>query len=606
MSVPNVVNQLRASRLFWAVSTSAVVMTTVVAVLFSTTDLTASEAMKRFLLPALDVGPYSEVALESSASLSTLTLQQHELHPDHRFATYFTASQMDDEVRYAESERMRKFRNLIDMYVTRQGIDDNFTMRFIHEPTGDVLRLHSLNDERRTFYETGEADWPAIDRIRRQETRRIVDALEDAGYDRDKIVVRWGRANQMLEARERKSLVHEYELRLAELLDLSLLVTELSTVETFNQDELVSSAGARGRYQMMPAELRRHNIHTYRLPTASGGQITVREELHPLLTMESAFLMVRSHVNAFGSEIPGISAYHTGPNNIYNLLTRFVEKEPQAMIYPQSVLDGYVWALTDGFDLVSSESSFRTYSRGYVPSLYGALRATDHIPVDTTRTMRAEQVTVSAGESIALSDLLRPLALVDAFDWHPGPQHATPYEGFRAMNMHLNLPESEHGGVPTSGNIVLSARSGDHPVRFFLPIGAAAFLEERGVVSFDDNATRRYDENTYRVDPREVTQWDRQYATLVNRIGRFGFTAENKAQLTELAEKFDELYAADPSHYREMQRYAIQTHKRLWNFGSWERLAVAADDARERMRMRPSPPRQFEVGPSYPELVGVH
>ena len=597
------------SRVLWTATVAVLLVMGLGLTISGSGDLTASEVMSRYVLPALDVGNYSEVEVAATTTLTNFTLQDHELHPHQRFESYFARLRPQATVpfgtSYAQDQRLSAFHDLLDLFVTRQGVDDNFTMRFRDRRTGNVLKIHTLEDARATYRARGEADWPAIDRERREETRRILDAMEKSGFPREHISVRWGRANQMLEARERKALVHEYEIRLARMLDLSLLVTELSTVETFNQDHLVSSAGARGRYQMMPAQLRRHDIHRYRLSSEAGRGVDVREELHPLLTMEQAFQMVRSHVNAFGSEIPGISAYHTGPNNVFHVLQRFVENEPDAMVYPRSVLDGYIWALTEGFDLVSSESTFKTYSQGYVPSLYGALRATEHLPVDTSRTMRAEQVQLAAGQSITLRELLEVLSEAAHLDWHPAPAQATAYAGFRAMNMHFDLPAPAPGlTVPARGNARLTATAGGHPVRFFLPIGSIAHLEAQGLHIIDRSATRVFDDHTYTLRPAEYTTWDRRYAALVESVGQFGFTEANKARLHEIGEAFEALLEDNPSHFRQMQHYAVQTHIQLWEFGAWDRLATATREARQRLRLPPHPPQHLDIAsPSLPSAL---
>lgn len=74
----------------------------------------------------------------------------------------------------------------------------------------------------------------------------------------------------------------------------------------------------------MPYLLRQHDIHHYTLRTAAGNRIRVLEEWHPLLTMEPAFLVMRSYANAVGHEVPGLSAYHTGPANLFRIYRQFL------------------------------------------------------------------------------------------------------------------------------------------------------------------------------------------------------------------------------------------------------------------------------------------
>src|SRR5690606_13580260 len=161
------------------------------------------------------------------------------------------------------------------------------------------------------------------------------------GQPRGTVSARWGRANQVREARDAEAAYIVYEVGLARLLGLSLLSTEIGTVETFNEDTRVSSAGARGRDQMMPAVLRPHNINRYDLTTAAGNTISVAEEWHPLLTMEPAFATLRGYANAVGHEIPGLSAYHAGPGNIFRIYRLFMES-PSRFVRGATVADAYI------------------------------------------------------------------------------------------------------------------------------------------------------------------------------------------------------------------------------------------------------------------------
>src|SRR5690606_18549735 len=134
------------------------------------------------------------------------------------------------------------------------------------------------------------------------ETRRLVEKYAKKGIPKADITVKWGRKNQVLEARRNEAAFIEYEVRLARYLGLSLLATEIGTVETFNRDRLVSTVGARSRYQMMPYLLRQRGIHHYELANAAGKKVSVFEEWHPLLTMEPAMLTLRGYSNAVGHE----------------------------------------------------------------------------------------------------------------------------------------------------------------------------------------------------------------------------------------------------------------------------------------------------------------
>ncbi len=517
------------------------------------------------------------------------------LHPDLLYGDYF-----GDAVPAARdtSSLVYQFQDLLELFQKRQGIDDNFTMRVIDNRSGELLELRTLAEARAAYRRGEPINWRAIDRQRRRMTRQLVDRYETRGVSREAITIKWGRANQVLEAHARNAPFVEYETRLARYLDFSLLPTQIGTVETFNQDHLVSQVGARGRYQMMPWILRRSGIHQYRLMTASGTRVPVREELHPLLTMEPAFLLMRGYANAVGHEIPGLSAYHTGPGNIYKVFRLFLTEADNRFSPSASVMDAYMWAVTEGYDLVSSQSTFGPYSRGYIASAYGALRATDARSLDRTKTLRAARVQVERGTTLMLADLLDALKGT-ALHWGPrSDPSATHYERFRALNPHFDLPVSDGDALPSGANVRFVASVRGKAVRFFLPLGAPEALAQAGIDALDEDATFRFDASTYRRPEGAQTKWDRAYDALVHDIRRFGFTEANRDQLLALHERFEALATANPTRYRQRQLQIIETHRRIWMSNPWEHLAEVATRATGRRPMPIEPPVMLHPDPS--------
>ena len=516
---------------------------------------------------------------------NSFTLKQLDTHPDIVFPSWFSDPLAEEDAAaheaFIRNRLVRDFRNFLALYVQRQGEDDNFTLRVVDNRTDELLEIHELNRkdwENRT--PDAPWDWALVDEQRRRQTRALVDKYVGQGIPRRAVTVKWGRRNQVLEARMRELGYIEYEVRLAKLLGLSLLATETGTVETFNRDDLVSAAGARGRYQIMPFLLRLNDIHRYRLRTTAGHTIRVYEERHPLLTMETAFTTIAGYRNAVGHEIPGLSAYHSGPGNIFMVYRTFLEKGGDFRTRESTVMDAYIWAITDGFDELSS-SSFRTHSRGYVASAYGSLRATESLPVDKAATLQVERVQLRDGERINLSRLLELLPDADLAEINA-------YDRFREHNPHFLLPERPESqpGVPPRGNVQLVSRSGRTPVRFFLPAGSIKSLFAAGFDGIDPEKTFYFGPDTYggapwsynsASDPSDafpVTVWDRQYDELVQEIARFGFTNENRERLAALTERFEALAREEPSFYRDMQLKIIRTHHRLWHSDVFDRLAA--------------------------------
>lgn len=516
------------------------------------------------------------VFLAATPGDTLLNLAGPELHPDLLFRPHVAGPLVGDEDGSASLRSIRAFRELLAQYQVRQGEDDNFTIRVTDNRTGDLLEVYALENLRERYRRDGSIAWDEVDRQRRTATTRLIDKYASARRPRGTISAKWGRGDQVREAHEADAPYLLYELNLARYLGMSLLVTEIGTVETFNDDRLVSSVGARGRYQMMPYLLKQHGLNSYELRTAGGQQVSVVEYWHPLLTMEPAFTTLRGYINAVGHELPGISAYHAGPGNVFRIFRLYLERQ-KALSPNASVADAFIWGLTDGFGVVSDGSSFGSYSRGYVPAVYGSLRATENLPVDTTRTFRGELVRVLAGREIYLRQLLRTLdEHRDALDLEDPDTDL--YQLFRHLNPHLSLPAST-GGVPVRGDVRLTATAGGHPVRFFLPLGSTAALDAAGSSPLNERATFRFDGTTYRNRP-DFTQADYDYEALVHDIGRFGFTTRNRTRLVALHEEMTALAREHPTHFRKIQLEIIETHKRLWESSPWERLADAVRAAR--------------------------
>ena len=516
-------------------------------------------------------------AISASAPVSLAapySFRQLEVHPDHRFGEFFGGAFMTDANAQAEGEfdMMADFRFRLEMFRKAYGVDDNFTIRAYDARNGRQLDVVTLTNLRNDYRATGRVNWDAVNAARRTATTALREKLQAQGIARKDIIIRWGYADNSLEARERDDPFIAYEVQLARRLGLSLLATEIGTVETFNQDWLVSSAGARSRYQMMPDILAMFNVERYNVPLASGGSVKVAEELHPLLSVEPALMLVRAYSNAVGHELPGVSAYHTGVANIHKLYREYLKAHPLAVRGEQHVSDAYMWGVTDGFERVDEVSSFGPHSRIYVLKAYGALRATENQLIDPDETAHVERVMVKPGESITLERILDALAPVESrLDWSYADGE-TAYERFRQLNPHIKLPMAPGtSGVPARGNVVLSATADGDPVRFFLPYGGADALQRVGLDVLGE--VTPFDENTFVLDEAEITPTDREYARLVDDIGDFGFTRGNKARLERLYSQMRALATQNPdSRYRQTQSKIIGIHRMFWRTNAFNSL----------------------------------
>ncbi|MBL7977791.1 MAG: hypothetical protein JNN12_05565 [Bacteroidetes Order II. Incertae sedis bacterium] len=534
------------------------------------------------------LSPDSVTALYTSMPRRPFNLKDLNNHPDQAFPGLFPGDDPADKNRMVSnfaaigSETYQKFSSLLNIFATRQGEDDNFTIR-IMDKNDNTIEVVTLDSLKQVYADRGWMVWDEVDREREKIGRKIKERYRARGYAATDIQTRWGRKNQVLEARRREENLITYELRLAQRLGLSTLVTEIGTVETFNQDWLVSSVGARGRYQFMPSLLRTFDIEQYDIKNIQGGLLKVREERHPLLTMEASATLVRAYANAVGHEIPGVSAYHTGPGNIFKVYQFYLQNRTERMP-TNSVAQAFIWGLTTGFPIVSRNSSFKAYSQGYVPSLYGSMRAVEKLRIDPAKMLRADLVQVSDGTTITLSDLLTVLENNGGkqMNWGYGTPNNTLYQRFRELNPHFGLPDYASDDVPQSGNLVLRkyASNGDR-IRFFLPAGAADMLERIDPSILDERMTFRFDHTTF-LDPvktGEKTELDYEYDNLVSAIGRFGFTQENKDKLGVIANGLIQAALNTPTPFRRSQARIVRIHRDTWNSAEWKKLADAVSVA---------------------------
>ncbi|MEX0746570.1 MAG: hypothetical protein WD275_01135 [Rhodothermales bacterium] len=587
------------SNALWATIT-ATLMISVVMMASGRLDSLARDLVRLFE-PVVAPGPVESIAkaVESSRSTS-FTMGELDIHPDVLFQPYTAGQLVQADVSASTARMIHEFRLLLNLYTERQGGDDNFTIRVVDNRNGMLLEVYEFEEERKKYeaLENNESwNWGRIDGMRRLATRNLVQKYQSRGLPKDAITVKWGRKNQVLQARDRDLPFIEYEVRLARFLGLSALVTEIGTVETFNDDRLISPVGARSRYQMMPYVLRQQKINHYRLSTAAGNGVDVYEEWHPLLTMESAFAIAAGYRNAVGHEIPGLSAYHTGPGNLFMVYRMFLTEATDLLTPTSTVMDAYMWAVTTGYDTVSKNSSFKTYSRGYVASAYGSLRATESLPIDSEETLMAERVRMKSGQSIFLSRLL--LALEEHapdLNWGPGTEDLSPYSRFRAMNKHISLlsENPDLPGVPPQADVRLTGEAQGMPVLFFLPVGASEALRKADMNLLDESQTFRFDHDAFgRSYASEMTVWDRQYTELVRDVSHFGFTQQNRRRLNELAQKFEELASANSTHFRITQLAIIRTHRGIWQTAGFDRLAETVSAIRGQVRFEPRPPSEL-------------
>lgn len=517
--------------------------------------------------------PVEEVAFRhSSIPNQPFTLHALDSHPDNVHEQYFSGA-FGGESGGQKSRVEQEFSWYMEMFRRTWGVEDNFTIHVYNKRTLETLEVVELEDMRREYERTGRIDWDDVDEERRRVTRGIRDRWQDAGIRRSDIVVRWSRANQVREAREREKHFIEYEIAIARQLGLSLLPTEIGTVETFNEDWRVSRSGARSRYQFMPANLRRFDIHRYTIPSVSGNDVRVWEERHPLLMVEPSLTLVRAYANAVGHELPGISAYHTGPGNIFKLYEQYLRAHPSLLRASDHVSDAYMWGVTEGFERTYAVSSFGPQSRIYVLKVYGALRGMEDKTIDPEETYRLELVKVRRGREIRLSEILSALGgYAEELDWGADNQDSNLYNRFRKLNPHLiDLPlAGRRSGVPESGNLIFSR---SHH-RFFLPRGAVEVL--RRVRENRLELIQTYERGAFEVASHEILPVDREYAELVERAGRFGFSSEAIDRLSRIASEMERLANRHPSPFRLRQQRITDIHEEVWSTRAFNDLVSTA------------------------------
>ena len=505
------------------------------------------------------------------------TFKALDIHPDKLYGQYFAGAFAGAPAGADISDSQADFRWRLEMYRKAYGVDDNFTVRVLDNRTGRTLEVHQLRALKDRFSGSGQVSWDQVNVERRTATRTLRDKWAAYGIPKDNLTIRWGYADQTLEARGRDDRYLTYEVNLARRLGLSVLATEIGTVETFNQDRLVSSAGARSRFQMMPDIMRMFDVEQYTLPVASGGTVEVREEWNPLLSMEPSLMLVRAYSNSVGHELPGISAYHTGPGNIFKMYREYLRATPGLRQSGAThVSDAYMWGVTDGFERVDRISSFGPHSRAYVLKAYGSLRATEDQLINPAETIHAERVRVKPGVRVSLSQILTALEPHGRrVNWGPA-RGSSAYEKFRDLNPHIDLPLGPGGGVPASGDVRFTDTAGGDPVRFFLPQGAASVLRRVGLDVIGQ--VEPFNERTFLLDAGERTPTDLEYDRLVRDAGQFGFTRSAQARMDRIHDRLQTLAAENPdSRYRQTQAKIARIHRSVWRTAAFRDLVATTE-----------------------------
>lgn len=554
-----------------------------------------------------------EAALPTTTPGTAYSFSMLDSHPDALHHDHFAGAFSDTDWSPQDGRRLAtaqdEFRWMLTMFQTAYGLDDNYTIRVFDDRTGETLETYRLSHLVTPDDSPSQAHWDTVDRARRTATRSLLDKWENQGTPREHLVVRWGRLDQVRQARQRDLPYLQYEVALAEQLGLSLLSTEIGTVETFNQDWMVSTAGARSRYQMMPDILRMFGLERFEVRAVNGRRVVVREERHPLLAMEPALMLLRAYANAVGHELPGISAYHTGPGNIFTLYREYVQSASD-LSHGEHVSDAYMWGVTDGFEQVYDVSTFGPHSRAYVLRAYGSLRATEAESVSPSATYRVEQVRLKPDVHLSLADLLEMLRPHNRrLDWGAGNDDANLYVRFRELNPHLELPPARGSGVPENGNLRLAATSGGEALRFFLPYGASAVMARVGLDGVE--ALRTFTPESFSLADSERLPADHDYAELVESIGQFGFTAANASRLEALHDRMQALARRHPkSRFRQNQARIIRIHRSIWRTSAFDNLADAVQRTFTETSSAAEPiakpvgqwPSLRPIGPSFPLL----
>lgn len=87
-----------------------------------------------------------------------------------------------------------------------------------------------------------------------------------------------------------------------------------------------------------------------------------------------------------------------------------------------------------------------------------------------------------------------------------------------------------------------------------------------------------FDEDTFLVDPSEITRTDRAYAKLVEDTGRFGFTRANQARMERIHDELQALASQSPdSRYRQTQAKIARIHRSIWRTASFRSLVATTE-----------------------------
>src|SRR5690625_1127524 len=85
----------------------------------------------------------------------SLVFAEMDIHPDVLFSPYLDGAILANGEDDVQRRMIGQFRELLDMYVQRQGVDDNFTIRVLDGRTNETLEVAELTAQRMEYQTTG-------------------------------------------------------------------------------------------------------------------------------------------------------------------------------------------------------------------------------------------------------------------------------------------------------------------------------------------------------------------------------------------------------------------------------------------------------------------
>ena len=174
-----------------------------------------AQSIVQHILESQEDAPEPDAPVPAPRESTLFALTDLDNHPDFIHGEYTAAPLISLDDHLVHNQHLSDFRDLLGIYVSRQSMDDNFTVRVIDRRTSGLLERYTMENLSADYAATGVADWEAIDAMRGTWSSKLIGKYRRRGVPMEDIMIKWGRLDQVKEARVREEPFISYEIRLS-------------------------------------------------------------------------------------------------------------------------------------------------------------------------------------------------------------------------------------------------------------------------------------------------------------------------------------------------------------------------------------------------------